>query len=538
MLELRQFATVGRSLIAVQQFYPGDVVLEDTAALRFDAAKPLPDEIESLRAQHEIPQVLAAAALAFADHANDAHVMRTLMDMHAPDLPVCKATMQLYAFAEGLVKLRPGVSTSLAASTNKKLAGVANAAGCDVVGLVHATMAAKVNAHRASNGDWCLLPLASKVAHSCSPNLFLIPPDDSGTCRLVATRNIANEEQISFSYLGGPNLLLPAPRRQALMTSSHLFVCQCSRCRHSDYARQLRCPRKCADEEHAAGVSSFQPVTPPSLIARRATAAVVTDADAFPEKLWGCHHCRERFSDQDVKLQISEEDRVSRAVDAIDAGAYKLAELKAVTVEVATVLGYGHHCMLACVGHVAAYFRLMCQNGCGEALSSYVVWSLRYIDLLVLQGVETGGPFCHMLTASMVISFVGTIVRSGESGARFAQLAAQLAKVCQPLMNAAYRADPRGRAVAMFAQQASPAADAPFPALAGPFWMTGAAPPEVVQVIAQWCPEELRPALLLHGRTDATHATHVGDNALVRLFDLWEKEQALASIRRSMTAPQ
>jgi hypothetical protein len=445
MIELRHFAKVGRSLIASQEFRPGDVVVSDSVALRWDAAAVLPDDLAAIAAKYTTLQpVLAAAVHAFTSrYASDSTVVRAVLDMHVPDLPISLATAELLRFCAEAASLR-GTGPAMLQGAPERTIGAKNACGDMAVLLMHVAMAAKVNSHRAANGDWCLFPTASKLAHSCDPNLFFVPPDAEGNCSFVATRLIAPGELLSFSYLGGPALQLSTPLRQLRLRNSHLFVCQCSRCDGRDYNRQLWCPKRCG----AQAVSHLSGGTLP-LIARLRSVNSWTDGDAFPAKPWECRNCGSTFTDEELQPILLEEERLIKAVDSVRSDAYKLAELRDLTSECAEVLGAGHHAYLAMANHLTQYFRIVTMSTAGEALPAYMVWAARYLDALALQGVETAGgaqdakpQYPHMLTAAAIRSMavVWSAKKLAVDAPRFQAVVVALAARALPLFEAIHGA--------------------------------------------------------------------------------------------------
>ncbi|KAF7313177.1 SET domain-containing protein [Mycena kentingensis (nom. inval.)] len=82
----------------------------------------------------------------------------------------------------------------------------------------------------------------SRCNHSCSPNARWHWDLATFSLTLVAVRPIAENEEITISYLPGPYLLLPRATRDSLLRSSYNFSCRCAACVHtkpeqSDMAR-------------------------------------------------------------------------------------------------------------------------------------------------------------------------------------------------------------------------------------------------------------------------------------------------------------
>lgn len=428
-LELRNFVSVGRSLVAGQPFHKGDmVVYEEAPVLRWNANLPLSEDIETLRLSFNVPSFLAHAACAWLSPQASPAARRTVVSMCAPLLPISGSTSALFAFAKGLIAiLRPTFSFPRLAATGGLLSSSASTSmsldrsinGSEVQSdddrgpqileeeriatLVHVIFAAKVNAHRSSQGDWCLYKLASKLAHSCDPNLFYLP-GESASCRFVALKEIEHGEMLTFSYAGGALLLRDHRARQERMLASHLFRCMCARCRHRDYCRQLLCPRACCDASGNAGY-----------VTRLGSVLSETDADHFPRKLWQCDVCAFTFSDTELAPRIAAEQSNADLAGSVESNRLRYADLQPALREALSELGHRHWVVTVYTHHLSTYYRLLVRNGARTAISLAVVWTMRYLQCLIDTGVETsdgshidtqtGSPaFPHMLTIGAIIA--------------------------------------------------------------------------------------------------------------------------------------
>jgi hypothetical protein len=555
MLELRQFASVGRSLVASQRFYPGEEVVNDTCAMRWDAGAPLPDAVAAAAAKYSTLQpVLVSAVHAFASRAaSDSSAVRTVLDMHVPELPISRGTVELLSFCRDYASLFSEAIEALSVSAPKDTIGAKNAAGDAAVLLAHAAMAAKVNSHRATNGDWCLFPTASKLAHSCEPNLFFVPPTADGTCRFVATRQIETGELLSFSYVGGPLLASSCFQRQQRLLSSHLFLCKCRRCEGRDWCRQFRCPARCADPSYARGVSHVgRTAAEPPLIARLSSSLAATDDDAFPRKLWRCRSCQSEFTDVDLKGLLLVEKDIVADVEAIDPSKYKLADLKDLALEAAAELGYGHHASAAMAFHMMSYFRLMNQNGVADALPAFMVWAGRYLDALALMRVETAGTegapagsFVHMLSASAIQSIAAVVGKCPASAQRdrFLPATIALAATAQQLLSAVHPGDARTVAIKALAAQASTLnTSVDMEAGAAPYLC------DVARQLVRFWPEDYRPHIgcwqaAPSGPGTPPSASVVGpagtdenDHGMVLAANLWDRIVARRQLEQALHA--
>ena len=74
-----------------------------------------------------------------------------------------------------------------------------------------------------------IFPLASRLNHSCAPNLSFTYHTPSRSLHLYATAPLVPDQELSISYLS-TRLLLPAAERQAHLLSSFGFQCVCASC--------------------------------------------------------------------------------------------------------------------------------------------------------------------------------------------------------------------------------------------------------------------------------------------------------------------
>ncbi|EGD74653.1 hypothetical protein PTSG_06018 [Salpingoeca rosetta] len=85
--------------------------------------------------------------------------------------------------------------------------------------------------------DQGFFPAASKFNHSCTPNaegMCLTAHDGVNFFEVKATRPIAAGEEVCISYLGVPQIMLPADQRRALLRTNYEFTCACARCTDED----------------------------------------------------------------------------------------------------------------------------------------------------------------------------------------------------------------------------------------------------------------------------------------------------------------
>jgi hypothetical protein len=338
-LTLRTYQRVGRSLQSTKEYFIGDLVLEDTPVLEWSAdctAWPLdvPDlttaELLAARpplvgdsgegaappaGELQVPSFLIAAAAAYCTSSTTLTCIerRCILDMHVPDLPIGIAFMDASLFCERLSRrllMSPHFLTRIAAASPQQQHSTWEL--FQPCAILHVMLAAKVNAHRGPTGTWRMYRYGSKLAHSCDPNCAYIAQRGA----FVAIRPIAKQTLITFSYLGGPPLMQPAELRQRRLQSSHLFICQCARCRGHDAARTFPCP-------------SCQR----GVVIRRTSMLLDSEDDLLPGNLgWACSGCGHSAGDSDLYVAqlLDGESSLWRNVmiDLGDAGRpYKLHEL-------------------------------------------------------------------------------------------------------------------------------------------------------------------------------------------------------------------
>lgn len=310
-LTLRNFRRVGRSLQSIDAFNIGDVVLEDVPLLEWRAESiNWPSEIPDLTTAEllaprahisglpqgptlQVPSFLIAAATEYCTPSNATATKMTniarqwVLDMHVPELPIGGAYADANLFCERL--------SQRLLSSSKFMARVGRAEEEEEVrreedpglpcmwfqpwSLLHVMLAAKVNAHRGPTGTWRMYRYGSKLAHSCDPNCGYIAQRSA----FVAIRPIKPGTLITFSYLGGPPLFHPAVLRQQRLLASHLFVCQCCRCRGEDVARSFPC-------------ASCHVGT----ILRSTSTMLDGEDDLSPDNVgWACSRCEYTAADSD-----------------------------------------------------------------------------------------------------------------------------------------------------------------------------------------------------------------------------------------------
>lgn len=358
-LQLANYCRVGRSLQAAKSYAAGDVVLQEIEPLlRWNGDSPTWDvdtverllqprhaeersqELTAPSAVLQVPIFFVAAAAAYCAPSSSASVRALILDMHVPDLPIRSTLMDLTLFCERVSTM---VQDGDASEASQKQLSPSS--------VLHAILAAKVNAHRGDDvGEWRMYRTGSKLAHSCDPNCCYLPAEH----KFVAIRPIQCNEMLSFSYLGGPPLLHPARLRQERLLASHLFLCQCDRCRGPDTARVLRCPF-CQMQD----------------LVRRTSPLIDSDEDVFPERLWHplggvgqtsidlppcLASCGAGLTDAQMLSRFGDKERIleSRVLE-LTSRPTQLTATALVLAEIALHLGRRHWLYAAGAGQVAKY---------------------------------------------------------------------------------------------------------------------------------------------------------------------------------------
>jgi SET and MYND domain-containing protein 5 len=84
----------------------------------------------------------------------------------------------------------------------------------------------------------------SKINHSCNPNAEIRFPFANNTLQVVATREIAAEEEITISYLDECQLNRSRHSRQKYLEENYLFSCECDKCQE-----EVEQPDETSEEE-------------------------------------------------------------------------------------------------------------------------------------------------------------------------------------------------------------------------------------------------------------------------------------------------
>lgn len=89
-----------------------------------------------------------------------------------------------------------------------------------------------------------LFLIQSKINHSCSPNAEIRFPESNAWLKVVALRDIKENEEICISYLDECQLSRSRHSRRKYLQENYLFECECEKCES-----QINEPDETSDEE-------------------------------------------------------------------------------------------------------------------------------------------------------------------------------------------------------------------------------------------------------------------------------------------------
>eukprot|EP00756_Hemistasia_phaeocysticola_P010161 Hpha_TRINITY_DN14998_c0_g1::TRINITY_DN14998_c0_g1_i1::g.145057::m.145057 len=247
----------------------------------------------------------------------------------------------------------------------------------------------KVNAHRIQTHNAGIFDVASKMAHSCTPNVLY----DGDKCRWIASKPIQEGDMVTFSYFAGHYLCHSSEVRQTILRETHLFICRCPRCLGVDRTRGIRC-------ECGKGSIGADATTDTAVRYRRGTKFLDKEKGAVDAKSWVCAACNGTWSDADMRTLLKREDSIEEGVDSmfrlkddVEKGQYeKLKELLERSLQ---YLSRDHWCYLHCCMLLAHYHLQLARRSRGSAvelLQLTVLWGKKYSDGLKRTGVAEASP--------------------------------------------------------------------------------------------------------------------------------------------------
>eukprot|EP01065_Artemidia_motanka_P051681 TRINITY_DN914_c9_g1_i1.p1 TRINITY_DN914_c9_g1~~TRINITY_DN914_c9_g1_i1.p1 ORF type:complete len:713 (+),score=266.85 TRINITY_DN914_c9_g1_i1:59-2140(+) len=247
----------------------------------------------------------------------------------------------------------------------------------------------KVNAHRIQTHDAGIYDVASKMAHSCSPNVLY----DGEGCRWTACKPIKDGEMVTFSYFAGHYLVHSAEVRQTVLRETHLFVCKCERCVGVDRTRGIRC-------DCGKGSVGADAATDTAVRFRKGTRLLDRERGAYDAKAWCCAACGGSWTDDDMAKLRSREDKIEAEVDKMERmrdttekGQYE--QLKDLTERSLQYLSRDHWCYMRCCMLLAHYHLRLARRSRASAvelLQLCILWGRKYADGLRRTGVAEAAP--------------------------------------------------------------------------------------------------------------------------------------------------
>ena len=182
-----------------------------------------------------------------------------VLDMYHPDLS--SPTIAMLKTEAAVVARSLGVSVDLV----HKLMAISNTNAHEYYGYEgQQFVEIESNAERIRSGKAALFLFASKVAHSCLPNLTYTSKTSDGKLEYKVTRSLKAGDMLTFSYLDDL-WETPTHERRAKLKQSKSFTCCCIRCMGQDYARPLPCT-KCS-------------------------GVVLCTSDTKNDPIWSCNQC-------------------------------------------------------------------------------------------------------------------------------------------------------------------------------------------------------------------------------------------------------
>ncbi|KAJ4457947.1 hypothetical protein PAPYR_6478 [Paratrimastix pyriformis] len=289
-MEVKTFPGLGRAGIAARQYDVGVSILDEPPLLTWKR-KDRSSMIEAFdKSSHEVQQ--------------------KVLDFFCPQFSVNEdRTIKL--LEEGLAD--SSVPCALV-DVAKEIADSGQFPNLDYATIFRLLLLSNLNAHSFGGaGDEemsALFDVASKVPHSCCPNVVYLCNDSSPTPSLCyrSIRPIPKGETLQYSYLCNKRLLQSTNMRRHGLAEDYLFTCRCPRCASEDLCRGLPCPR-ChgltlrSDKDYAPGApQSTGPVFPticPPAPHRPRTAEEQARVEALqqlaspaPSALWDHHSYR------------------------------------------------------------------------------------------------------------------------------------------------------------------------------------------------------------------------------------------------------
>eukprot|EP00929_Paragymnodinium_shiwhaense_P035901 TRINITY_DN19316_c0_g2_i3.p1 TRINITY_DN19316_c0_g2~~TRINITY_DN19316_c0_g2_i3.p1 ORF type:complete len:521 (+),score=108.84 TRINITY_DN19316_c0_g2_i3:115-1677(+) len=299
----------GLALIAARSFLPGDIVLQEVPLLLVKAPESgeWDPRCEDLEAESGFEAAMWASyfcGLALRALPDGITKLRRIFELYVP-LDSEKATAWRNLLEDvklEVIELLPDFDLDFFLRLNIALAF--NGCSCRVP-----EPAADGTLQDKYIGDG-IYPTASRINHSCAPNVACYVADDDGTLVVRALRPIAAAQELCFSYLGSTALLSPTWQRRRRLKASKEFFCQCARCADTqagagDDVLVYDCTaRDGCDGSVRLCCQDGSPTT---------TAGQTAECNAS-----SCSRCRAAMSSPSVALLLSKEASLLSEVEALE----------------------------------------------------------------------------------------------------------------------------------------------------------------------------------------------------------------------------
>ncbi|KAJ9442913.1 STI1-like protein [Diplonema papillatum] len=249
-------------------------------------------------------------------------------------------------------------------------------------------MISKVNSHQLQATKAGIYEVASKMAHSCSPNTLY----DGARCRFIAVKDIPKDSLVTFSYNSSRYLVHSSEVRQTILRQSHLFVCKCERCVGVDRTRGIRCDcgKGVETADHGDQAVRF----------RTGTALIDRERGVPGARAWHCEACGGTWADEDMAKQLKREGAIEAEVHSLEAlrddvekGQYE--KLKDLVERSLSYLSRDHWCYMKLCCLLAHYHYRLARKSAGSAselLQLSLLWGLKYSQALVRTKVAEHAP--------------------------------------------------------------------------------------------------------------------------------------------------
>eukprot|EP01064_Diplonema_japonicum_P014487 TRINITY_DN2214_c0_g1_i1.p1 TRINITY_DN2214_c0_g1~~TRINITY_DN2214_c0_g1_i1.p1 ORF type:complete len:596 (+),score=159.79 TRINITY_DN2214_c0_g1_i1:58-1845(+) len=406
---------LGRSLTSSDGFLPGDDVLSEHPLISWSNDTTTYDpKLLSLCSEHGVSPAAGAIGVLSVASTFTEYQAAFVENLCSPEIDfTCPLTISWINLASHIAGSLPSLYSEDAYRTAKLLLSV------------------KCNAHHCVLKDGTkerggIFRLASKLAHSCSPNLIYQYKDDK--VRFTSCRLVTSGAVLSFSYRGELDFLVKsAKERQSELHDAFLFWCGCERCQEADLTRGMRCT-SCKGTRFWEGGYS------------------VPTADAPKGDNWVCDTCESRCCDEEMPLK--DEKELADLLESLDTApkANKYTSLKNAVLKAEQVLGTRHWIYGLLCKRLTQYFRSMLQVHEDSIATAQlaVAFGSHYLQFLSKTRVYFHAPlvachFCATLASSLTADKLSSApVYQSDKIVTFEEARKDLLKYSTPLMKAVY----------------------------------------------------------------------------------------------------